>query len=605
MDNLTNELRGLQFASYPEIFKKFKALSDKYGGMTSGQLINAFTRVSGQMYDRNNPYIQNRRVKQISSLPADFTKDQVGEMLRAPENNEQALRQVEHGLEYTAYPLFHMKKVYQDLLTYHNYISPCLPEKGAEKKDNFWREWRLLEKLRKELNPGRFAHQAVGQAIQEGKVFYIPRVKVDKSHNKVLYAFMQQLPSDWTKIVGFNNKSKYTVAFNLFYFMQPGTDPLQFGDLFLPYLDTFGQVTTATPPAGTGTSIVYASKAGVDFQRFQKLRQAAKGGKLDGDPDVYYQNGTWFYWVTLPVESVWTFEIDDTSRTAVSPFTGLFLSLIQLAQYEQVQLEIVQNPLVSLVTGEIPYRDDKDAATSDPYKLSNAGREFFEALWYQMLSATNTSGIGLYMAPLENMTLHTLSEAPSAMEISSNGYEYTISKAGLAGIMPSSSDTRAGMAQISLSIESRFGKCVYKTTEAMMENIFSGLGLNYEWNFRMFGDLATDATEKEELRKDMTLGILPSTMKFLAMQDMSILDDMAISGAIAESGLLDLRMPLVSSYSAKQGESGLPPEAKHDLNPGGRPDNGGKAVTDGGENDADSFSGPNAGTEPGPAARQA
>ena len=50
---------------------------------------------------------------------------------------------------------------------------------------------------------------------------------VDKSHNEVCHAFMQQLPSDWVKIVGFNNKSKYTVAFNLFYFLQPGTNPLQ------------------------------------------------------------------------------------------------------------------------------------------------------------------------------------------------------------------------------------------------------------------------------------------------------------------------------------------------------------------------------------------
>ena len=71
---------------------------------------------------------------------------------------------------------------------------------------------RLLEKLRRKLDVKTTAHKLAGQAVQEGKVFYYPRVSVDKPHNKVNYAFMQQLPSDWTKIVGFNSVSKYTVA---------------------------------------------------------------------------------------------------------------------------------------------------------------------------------------------------------------------------------------------------------------------------------------------------------------------------------------------------------------------------------------------------------
>ena len=80
------------------------------------------------------------------------------------------------------------------------------------------REWKLLEKLRTEFDITHFAHEVAGQALQEGKVFYYARYSVDKSHNKINYAFMQQLPSDWIKIVGFNNKSKYTLAFNMMYY---------------------------------------------------------------------------------------------------------------------------------------------------------------------------------------------------------------------------------------------------------------------------------------------------------------------------------------------------------------------------------------------------
>ena len=138
MENLTEELRRVQFASFPEIFRKFKSLSDRYGGMSTEHLISAFTRGTGRTFETNNPYIQNRRVKQVSSLPGNYTKEKVGEMLTSPDSNELGLRQVEHGLEFTAYPLFHTRKVYQDLMTYHSYVAPQFCEKGDEKKPAFW-----------------------------------------------------------------------------------------------------------------------------------------------------------------------------------------------------------------------------------------------------------------------------------------------------------------------------------------------------------------------------------------------------------------------------------------------------------------------------------
>ena len=72
-------------------------------------------------------------------------------------------------------------------------------------------------------------------------------------------------------------------------------------------------------------------------------------------------------------------------------------------------------------------------------------------------------------------------------------------------------------------------------------------------------------------------------MLYMAMLDMSVMDDMAISRAVKESGIMDLRLPLVTSYNAKQSESGLPPQAAHDMNPGGRPASEGAPGTEGQE----------------------
>ncbi len=580
--NLTTELQDVQYSSYSDIFGRFKKLSEQYGGMPMNSLMSAFSRTTGAQYYRNDPYIQNRRVQAISSLPNEFSKNKVAEMLTSPLANERGLRQVEHALEYTAYPLFHTRKMYQDLLTYHSYIVPEFTEKDAAKNDDFWREWKLLEKLRRKLDPKTTAHKLAGQAVQEGKVFYYPRISVDKPHNKVDYAFMQQLPSDWTKIVGFNSVSKYTVAFNLFYFLRPGCFPEQFGHLFEPYLDTFSMVTDRAPK-GVGKKYVYAEKGTVDMGRFRQIVQDNPQG-LAGEPEVYYQNGKWFYWVTLPVDKIFTFEIDDANTTAVSPLTGLFLSLLQIAQYEQIQLELVQNPLISLFTGEIPYKQKNDqTAIEDDYRLSDAGRRLFEYLWYQMLSDSNTSGIGWFTAPVQNIKMHQLAEAPSATKISSAGYGYTMAKAGLSALIPTSDEPRAGVANISLQIESKFAEQIYRCYERMMQSIFDGMNLKYSWRFSLFGNIAEDADTLKAAKEGMTLGILPQTVIYLALHDMSVVDDLTLSHAISESGVLNLRIPLVSTYSAKQGDSRLPPQAAHDANPGGRPDAEGKKTSEGAE----------------------
>lgn len=578
----TSELNKLQYAAFPQIFEKLRTMAAENQGMPMSAISTAFAGINAGRYGMANPYIQNRRVKQISSLPVNFTKDKVGEMLTAPYDNEQPLRQVSHILEYTAYPLFHIRKTYQNLLTYHSYVMPKMVSGTDTKKDDFLREWKLTEKLREEFKPKENAHQIVGQVGVEGKVFYYPRYSVDKSHNKVNYAFLQQLPSDWTKITGYNNVSKYTVAFNMMYFLQPGCVPEQFGELFLPYLYDFGSV--VQKPEGTGTSVVFAQKTRIDMQKFQRIQAM---GDMPGTPDVYYQNGRWYYWVYLPVDSVFPFEADDVSRTAISPFAGLFLNMLQLAQMEQIQLELIQNPLVSLLHGEIPYRDDKAASAEDQYKLSNAGRLLFEAIWYDMLQANNTSGIGLYLAPAENMKLESLSEAPSAMDIVKQGYSDTMSQAGMGAIIPLGDDPKAGTAQISLQIESKFMQTVYRDFERMMNAIIKKLNLKYDWKFVMFGDIAEDEKTLERCMKGMEHGILPDTILYNALLDRSMLDDLCLSDAVFNSGILDKRLPLVTAYNMKQDSSGLPPQSP------GRPKGDGNVTADGSETMIDQYGGTN------------
>lgn len=536
---MQEELSKVALSSYSDIFQKMASIKSKHDGMPVGSIMSAFgnTGMMGNMYDPN-PNIQNRRVKAVQTLPHEYKKDDVAEMIKDPMANEKKLRSVGHALEYSAYPMYHTRTVYQNLLTYHWYFTPDMVDDTNNKE--FWREYKLLNKVAKTFDVKAFAHEVTGQALQEGKVFYYPRYKVDKAHNQVYHAFLQQLPSDWCKIVGMNNKSKYTIAFNLMYFCEVGTDFKQFGNLFNDYIGEFNDVVYPAPK-GVGDRLVYASKSGIDLDRL----------KTNGtDADAYYQNGRWFYWVTLPVDEVFTFEIDDTNRNVASPFTGIYLDMLQLAQLEAIQLELVQNPLVSLLTGEIPYFDDKNTNTSDQIKLSNAGRLFFETVFENVLRKSNTSGIGFFGAPFHNMQLHSLAESPSAMDIVRKGYADAISKQGLSAIIPVDSDARAGAVQVSFQIESKYAQVIYECVERMMNCIIEKLRLRNDWEFKMFGDMFSDPKTEEACKAGMTLGILPDTITYNALHDRTLLDDICVSSMVIDSGLMEQRIPLQSSYNS-------------------------------------------------------
>lgn len=571
-NNAMQAISDVRYASFPQIFDRFREVSKD--GMSMDGLISAMGAMNGS-FNVTGPYVQNRRVKRIGTAPVSHTKEEVSKMLLQPQDNELPLRQTSRELDFASYTYHHMRRVYTNLLTYHNYIAPDMTEPSAM-NDSFWREYRLADKLRKTLCPADLAREAAGKVMLEGKVFYTYRLSADKPRNRINYAFYQQLPSEWVKIVGFNNVSKYTLAFDLMYFTQPGTDIRQFpNDLFKDFWEDFNNVVTPTPTGDNG-KIVYAAKTGINVDRLRQVNPNA---------EVYRENGRWFYWVTLPVNRAFTIEADDAIPEVLPPLAGLFIALMQFADLQNLQLMLYQNPLIGFFHGEIPYFETKDTNTADQYKLSNAGRELFIALWNMMMADSN-NGVPIYLAPVENMKLETFNEVENVSDIVTTGNKDVITQAGLSGIIPASDEARAGAVQVSLQIESKFLNPVYRGVERLMKCAIADLRLKNEFIFKMFGDLYEDAQLEQRLSSEMTLGILPATLLYNALHDRSLLDDICWSNMIDKSGVLDLRIPLISSYSSKPQDSGLPPQAKHDLNPGGRPKSEG-ITSEGQENDED------------------
>ena len=165
-----------------------------------------------------------------------------------------------------------------------------------------------------------------------------------------------------------------------------------------------------------------------------------------------------------------------------------------------------------------------------------------------------------------------ISDTVSNTDITSTALSDQILKAGLPALIPTTNDPKVGVAQLSAATIANYGNTLYQGFERMMNWIFESLGFKTPLRFKMFGDIFSRAEQMEAARSGMTLGILTDTLRYDAMQGHSILDDIAISEFIDKSGVLNKRIPLVSSYSAKQGDGGLPPQAKKEMAPDdGRP----------------------------------
>ena len=550
--------------TWAELAKGLRKLNGQYGSLGMGSIFSAWTAAGGINLLTQWPQIQNARIKGVNTRAADFNKDQIAEMVQAPSSNERELRAVSASLDGSAMTYSVILDTYQNMPTYDWYVYPS-ETLSKVPYEQMLRDYILTQKLADKINPSATARKINGQCAKYGKVFYTPRYDVDKSHNAVKYAFLQQLPTDWCMIVGENNgPGKYTVAFNLMYFMTPGTDPRQFGDLFLPYLDVFGEVVEERG------SYAYSSterRYGINAEKFR----ACDAANTVGNPRWYQVGTVNYYWVNLPADQVIVFERNDRTVDVVPETSGMMVSMVQVPAYEAAQLEIILNPLTSIMTGELPTYDTSGVPGADPIAISPAQRELFETFWYQMLSENNTSGIGLYLAPAKNMKLQTITDTVSSTSIAEHAYSDQIQKAGLAAIIPTSDDPKVGVAELSAKVNAQAVQPIYWTFERMMNAIFEDLNLKTVMRFHMFGDVFSRDREMEQARKDMTLGLMEATLKYNAMMGHSILDDLAISEFVTKSGIMDRRLPLVSTYSARNDKSTLPPQVEQELNPGGRP----------------------------------
>ena len=509
-------------SSWGAAIARFNSVMGQFAGMPFDTAYGIFSRAWANMAP-----LQNARVKAISPLPCDYTKAELGEFLRHPQDSEYPLQQVAEGLRWSTYSFQKLVKSYADMLEFHSIVLPHATAEEIE-SDAFMREVRLVDKLIKKASLKAEGRKIAMQAGTQGKVFYVPRYSVDKSHNTVNSFVLQELPKQWCMIIGKNSVSGWTVSFNLMYFMQMGTDFRQFGDLFVPYMDDFNEWQRGK--TAIRKKFVYMSRNNL---------------KEESEVKAWFQDGRWFYYVSLPIERVWTFEIDPSTVIVASPFSGLMQTFAQQADYEAAQISLILNPLIKIFTGEIPYNDRENATKEDSYKMSNGGREMFIALFDMLMQRNNTAGVGFYGAPFENIKSHDFPESSNANGISRSFLSYGFAKSGAQGIIPIDDRPTEEAVKASERLEPQFAQAVYRTFERMLNFILNeDLSLRFAWEVKIFGDIYSDEQVRADCLKLIDKGSTYAYLILYALDNLSLLDVLSVTDMVNGSGILDkLRVP--------------------------------------------------------------
>lgn len=128
-----------------------------------------------------NPFLQNQRLKQISVLPAEMSKDDIISALKAPQNSEIGLRQAGASLASSQYLYYKILRLAADVPMYLHYKTPEFLDSAAEyKKDEFKKEDKYVDEWLETFDIVNTLKRTALEVKREGKVSYLLRNGISK-----------------------------------------------------------------------------------------------------------------------------------------------------------------------------------------------------------------------------------------------------------------------------------------------------------------------------------------------------------------------------------------------------------------------------------------
>ena len=484
----------------------------QWGELIAGGATPEMMASLGYAYN-NSPYIQNQRVKRVSSLPFAGNRDSIEKALGDIENSEQTLRQASYSL-FSNYSFMKLNSMYANILTYRNYFYSKYTTPKDIKSEAYKKERRRISRWVDLLQPKRTFQKIVEKAQWEGKLAYYMRDSVVEGKDDFDYVYLQHLPSDYVKIVGWNTASEFTIMFDFTYFWQAGTSPEQFPPIFKKYYEEL-------------KSIIPNKNARPNPNFMEELAP---------DVQMYYKNNRWFYWRTLPQDECFTFSQTEALPYQIPNTIGLFLQAKDLQDYSYLQQELLQLPLSGVVTGTLPMVKDAGGTTAtDNYGISSGAFEFFT----DMFNQAAPKGIQLFLSPATNHQFFKFdSDVVNNSTVVTNAIQQFNSVAGVGGL--NSTTDKPNMAQVKTqqTLEAAYAERMYEQFINCIQVWWKNkLKTKFEWRFVLKGDKFSDSNSISNVQNLVSLGqnyMLPELLSYygLTIDDVQSMQDEVIASEV-------------------------------------------------------------------------
>lgn len=490
-----------------------------HAGQTAAVLDNTYN------LNKYNPFLQNDRLKRISTLPGKMSREDLSKAVVAPQNHEQNLRAESWALSSQQYMYYKILRLACDVPLYKWYLIPELFDDKKKYKDkDFIKEDKFVTSWLESFDLPNSLKRIALEVKREGKVTYVLRNSVDTKDCKVNYAMWQRMPSDYIKLVKIG-KYGYIASFNMLIFMNPAVSPEQFPKFIQDiWYNLLSEGVVAQNPNGT---MPYK----FDVDKAQKYRYNYSGGsiseKLTGTIEVINKKRlekmamtSYMFWVQLPQELCYTFCSDSSNAWAVPDTTGLLMSLDELADYDVLQGLVDSTPLTTLLTAEADIINDpnpgQDQTSLSPETICGLQDKFNES------TSTNLEA---FFAPLKNFKLLSLPAQPNGSEISANATKNIITRAGLGGLMITTD--KPSVAQVKTAQLLAEAECEFVTNQfsAVLNMIINDLiGCQYHWSLKIWGGRFTFADEISRDKELLAAGFTFVLPKLASAYDMRVRD---------------------------------------------------------------------------------
>ena len=269
--------------------------------------------------------ILNQIVKDLSTRPRKYTREQVIQWIQYPNANEKSIRELNLYLRYISNHFNRAIDYFSNILTFDYVIIPTDVGEEEMKQNSFKNNYKKVTTFLNKFNIKQEFYKLMPYMMNEDTVYTYFR------ENDNVSTF-QILPSEFCKIVNKNNVAR-SYAFDLLVFTR---------DVFKLTLED------------------YPDEIQKAYAHWVK-----EGGST---------------WYVLDPSKAFAFKFNDWTDVNISPFMGVFLDALQISEDKALQRTKNVISAKQLIHQKIPMREDKDAKPNSFLLDLDTAQQFHETV---------------------------------------------------------------------------------------------------------------------------------------------------------------------------------------------------------------------------------